>query len=156
MWRVPQYSPPVCSWFKRDNIIPLYNFIFAFNLVIMFIFALSLSLFSSPIESCQNFYKDFTLQIDMAFNVFFLLYFGLRVSWHVCMHGHTCTHMYSHSFMHILTYIYKHAVKHNGINNMHSAMQTGIVLHTSKRISILQNVMSRFYLFVVNNLNLEK
>lgn len=42
---------------------------------------ISLSLFlSSPIESCQNFYKDFTLQIDMAFNVFFLLYFGLRVS----------------------------------------------------------------------------
>lgn len=34
----------------------------------------------SPIESCQNFYKDFTLQIDMAFNIFFLLYFGLRVS----------------------------------------------------------------------------
>ncbi|XP_027885109.1 calcium-activated potassium channel subunit alpha-1-like isoform X8 [Xiphophorus couchianus] len=33
---------------------------------------------SDPIESCQNFYKDFTLQIDMAFNVFFLLYFGLR------------------------------------------------------------------------------
>ncbi|XP_061490868.1 calcium-activated potassium channel subunit alpha-1 isoform X7 [Rhineura floridana] len=33
---------------------------------------------SNPIESCQNFYKDFTLQIDMAFNVFFLLYFGLR------------------------------------------------------------------------------
>ncbi|KAM4525016.1 calcium-activated potassium channel subunit alpha-1a-like isoform 12-T12 [Odontesthes bonariensis] len=31
-----------------------------------------------PIESCQNFYEDFTLQIDMAFNVFFLLYFGLR------------------------------------------------------------------------------
>uniref|UniRef100_A0A4W5NHG9 BK channel n=1 Tax=Hucho hucho TaxID=62062 RepID=A0A4W5NHG9_9TELE len=29
-------------------------------------------------ESCQNFYKDFTLQIDMFFNVFFLLYFGLR------------------------------------------------------------------------------
>lgn len=44
--------------------------------------SLSLCL-SSPIESCQNFYKDFTLQIDMAFNVFFLLYFGLRVSWHV-------------------------------------------------------------------------
>uniref|UniRef100_A0A8C7G3W8 Calcium-activated potassium channel subunit alpha-1 n=1 Tax=Oncorhynchus kisutch TaxID=8019 RepID=A0A8C7G3W8_ONCKI len=36
------------------------------------------SLFHSPIESCQNFYKDFTLQIDMFFNVFFLLYFGLR------------------------------------------------------------------------------
>ncbi|XP_041424279.1 calcium-activated potassium channel subunit alpha-1 isoform X15 [Xenopus laevis] len=33
---------------------------------------------SNPIESCQNFYKDFTLQIDMAFNIFFLLYFGLR------------------------------------------------------------------------------
>ncbi|KAI1236427.1 hypothetical protein IHE44_0001719 [Lamprotornis superbus] len=33
---------------------------------------------ADPIESCQNFYKDFTLQIDMAFNVFFLLYFGLR------------------------------------------------------------------------------
>uniref|UniRef100_A0A7M4EU39 Calcium-activated potassium channel subunit alpha-1 n=1 Tax=Crocodylus porosus TaxID=8502 RepID=A0A7M4EU39_CROPO len=30
------------------------------------------------LKSCQNFYKDFTLQIDMAFNVFFLLYFGLR------------------------------------------------------------------------------
>lgn len=40
----------------------------------------SSSFVSSPIESCQNFYKDFTLQIDMAFNVFFLLYFGLRVS----------------------------------------------------------------------------
>uniref|UniRef100_A0A669C495 Calcium-activated potassium channel subunit alpha-1 n=1 Tax=Oreochromis niloticus TaxID=8128 RepID=A0A669C495_ORENI len=39
---------------------------------------LFLSLSNSPIESCQNFYKDFTLQIDMAFNVFFLLYFGLR------------------------------------------------------------------------------
>ena len=38
------------------------------------------SIASSPIESCQNFYKDFTLQIDMAFNIFFLLYFGLRVS----------------------------------------------------------------------------
>ncbi|XP_069096906.1 calcium-activated potassium channel subunit alpha-1 isoform X7 [Pleurodeles waltl] len=33
---------------------------------------------SNPIESCQNFYKDFTLQIDMTFNIFFLLYFGLR------------------------------------------------------------------------------
>ncbi|MGH0118184.1 UNVERIFIED_CONTAM: hypothetical protein FKN15_045331 [Acipenser sinensis] len=33
----------------------------------------------NPIESCQNFYKDTTLQIDMAFNVFFLLYFGLRL-----------------------------------------------------------------------------
>uniref|UniRef100_A0A6Q2XHU1 Calcium-activated potassium channel subunit alpha-1 n=1 Tax=Esox lucius TaxID=8010 RepID=A0A6Q2XHU1_ESOLU len=42
------------------------------NLVLPF------SIVHSPIESCQNFYKDFTLQIDMAFNVFFLLYFGLR------------------------------------------------------------------------------
>ncbi|MEQ2302876.1 Calcium-activated potassium channel subunit alpha-1, partial [Ameca splendens] len=31
-----------------------------------------------PIESCQTFYEDFTLQIDMACNIFFLLYFGLR------------------------------------------------------------------------------
>uniref|UniRef100_A0A452IXQ6 Calcium-activated potassium channel subunit alpha-1 n=1 Tax=Gopherus agassizii TaxID=38772 RepID=A0A452IXQ6_9SAUR len=44
--------------------------------LIFFIQFLFLS--NSPIESCQNFYKDFTLQIDMAFNVFFLLYFGLR------------------------------------------------------------------------------
>uniref|UniRef100_A0A668A8D6 Calcium-activated potassium channel subunit alpha-1 n=1 Tax=Myripristis murdjan TaxID=586833 RepID=A0A668A8D6_9TELE len=41
-------------------------------------YSLFLLLSYSPIESCQNFYKDFTLQIDMAFNVFFLLYFGLR------------------------------------------------------------------------------
>ncbi|XP_053541215.1 calcium-activated potassium channel subunit alpha-1 isoform X5 [Ictalurus punctatus] len=33
---------------------------------------------SSPIESCPHFDKEFTLQIDMAFNIFFLLYFGLR------------------------------------------------------------------------------
>ncbi|XP_053306469.1 calcium-activated potassium channel subunit alpha-1 isoform X13 [Spea bombifrons] len=33
---------------------------------------------SNDIESCQHFYKDITLQIDMAFNIFFLLYFGLR------------------------------------------------------------------------------
>lgn len=33
---------------------------------------------SNDIETCQNFYKDFTLQIDMTFNIFFLLYFGLR------------------------------------------------------------------------------
>ena len=48
-----------------------------FSFTLCFFFFLS----NSPIESCQNFYKDFTLQIDMAFNVFFLLYFGLRVSW---------------------------------------------------------------------------
>uniref|UniRef100_A0A8C4XH56 Calcium-activated potassium channel subunit alpha-1 n=1 Tax=Erpetoichthys calabaricus TaxID=27687 RepID=A0A8C4XH56_ERPCA len=42
------------------------------------IWAIKVRLHLIPIESCQNFYKDFTLQIDMAFNVFFLLYFGLR------------------------------------------------------------------------------
>uniref|UniRef100_A0A4W4G738 BK channel n=1 Tax=Electrophorus electricus TaxID=8005 RepID=A0A4W4G738_ELEEL len=31
-----------------------------------------------PIESCQDFSKDFSLQVDMVFNIFFLLYFGLR------------------------------------------------------------------------------
>ena len=45
----------------------------------IFVRGLNISPSNSPIESCQNFYKDFTLQIDMAFNVFFLLYFGLRV-----------------------------------------------------------------------------
>uniref|UniRef100_A0A4W6DG72 Calcium-activated potassium channel subunit alpha-1 n=1 Tax=Lates calcarifer TaxID=8187 RepID=A0A4W6DG72_LATCA len=56
------------------RVLVVFNFIIIFSLCVCF----SLSLFSSPIESCQNFYKDFTLQIDMAFNVFFLLYFGLR------------------------------------------------------------------------------
>ncbi|KYO27625.1 hypothetical protein Y1Q_0005194 [Alligator mississippiensis] len=53
--------------------------------LVVLVFALSIGALviyfidsSNPIESCQNFYKDFTLQIDMAFNVFFLLYFGLR------------------------------------------------------------------------------
>uniref|UniRef100_A0A674GDE1 Calcium-activated potassium channel subunit alpha-1 n=1 Tax=Taeniopygia guttata TaxID=59729 RepID=A0A674GDE1_TAEGU len=53
--------------------------------MVVLVFALSIGALviyfidsSNPIESCQNFYKDFTLQIDMAFNVFFLLYFGLR------------------------------------------------------------------------------
>lgn len=50
------------------------------------------SLSNSPIESCQNFYKDFTLQIDMAFNVFFLLYFGLRVSLSITAQCHSGTH----------------------------------------------------------------
>ena len=30
------------------------------------------------IETCKNFYTDRMLQVDMAFNVFFLIYFGLR------------------------------------------------------------------------------
>uniref|UniRef100_A0A4W4HLS4 BK channel n=1 Tax=Electrophorus electricus TaxID=8005 RepID=A0A4W4HLS4_ELEEL len=33
---------------------------------------------SDPIESCPDFSTDFTLQVDMVFNIFFLLYFGLR------------------------------------------------------------------------------
>ncbi|XP_058666458.1 calcium-activated potassium channel subunit alpha-1 isoform X3 [Ammospiza caudacuta] len=55
------------------------------RVLVVLVFALSIGALviyfidsSNPIESCQNFYKDFTLQIDMAFNVFFLLYFGLR------------------------------------------------------------------------------
>ncbi|KAM6263032.1 calcium-activated potassium channel subunit alpha-1 isoform 12-T14 [Spheniscus humboldti] len=55
------------------------------RVLVVLVFALSIGALviyfidsSKPIESCQNFYKDFTLQIDMAFNVFFLLYFGLR------------------------------------------------------------------------------
>ncbi|KAJ3607667.1 hypothetical protein NHX12_024718 [Muraenolepis orangiensis] len=55
------------------------------RVAVVLVFALSIGALviyfidsSDPIESCQNFYEDFTLQIDMAFNVFFLLYFGLR------------------------------------------------------------------------------
>ncbi|XP_041124305.1 calcium-activated potassium channel subunit alpha-1-like isoform X26 [Polyodon spathula] len=55
------------------------------RVLVVLVFALSIGALviyfidsSDPIESCQNFYKDTTLQIDMAFNVFFLLYFGLR------------------------------------------------------------------------------
>uniref|UniRef100_A0A8C2JQ35 Calcium-activated potassium channel subunit alpha-1 n=1 Tax=Cyprinus carpio TaxID=7962 RepID=A0A8C2JQ35_CYPCA len=55
------------------------------RVLVVLVFALSIGALgiyfidsSDPIESCPNFYKDFTLQIDMAFNVFFLLYFGLR------------------------------------------------------------------------------
>ncbi|XP_034754413.1 calcium-activated potassium channel subunit alpha-1a isoform X23 [Etheostoma cragini] len=55
------------------------------RVLVVLVFALSIGALgiyfidsSDPIESCQHFYEDFTLQIDMAFNVFFLLYFGLR------------------------------------------------------------------------------
>ncbi|XP_061613199.1 calcium-activated potassium channel subunit alpha-1-like isoform X1 [Phyllopteryx taeniolatus] len=55
------------------------------RVLVVLVFALSIGALviyfidsSDPIESCQNFYKDVTLQIDMAFNIFFLLYFGLR------------------------------------------------------------------------------
>ncbi|XP_076855991.1 calcium-activated potassium channel subunit alpha-1-like [Brachyhypopomus gauderio] len=33
---------------------------------------------ADPIESCPDFRTDFTLQVDMVLNIFFLLYFGLR------------------------------------------------------------------------------
>uniref|UniRef100_A0A7N8YKM2 Calcium-activated potassium channel subunit alpha-1 n=1 Tax=Mastacembelus armatus TaxID=205130 RepID=A0A7N8YKM2_9TELE len=55
------------------------------RVLVVLVFALSIGALviyfidsSDPIETCKNFYNDFTLQIDMAFNVFFLLYFGLR------------------------------------------------------------------------------
>ncbi|XP_031416657.1 calcium-activated potassium channel subunit alpha-1-like isoform X6 [Clupea harengus] len=55
------------------------------RVLVVLVFALSIGALviyfidsSDEIESCQNFTKDLTLQIDMAFNVFFLLYFGLR------------------------------------------------------------------------------
>lgn len=66
------------------NTIVIYHFNHSFPNFTVSSYPWTLTLFvsvsNSPIESCQNFYKDFTLQIDMAFNVFFLLYFGLRVS----------------------------------------------------------------------------
>ncbi|KAM9773197.1 calcium-activated potassium channel subunit alpha-1-like isoform 4-T4 [Syngnathus typhle] len=55
------------------------------RVLVVLVFALSIGALmiyfidsSNLIESCQNFYEDVTLQIDMAFNIFFLLYFGLR------------------------------------------------------------------------------
>uniref|UniRef100_A0AAY4ADY6 Calcium-activated potassium channel subunit alpha-1 n=1 Tax=Denticeps clupeoides TaxID=299321 RepID=A0AAY4ADY6_9TELE len=55
------------------------------RVLVVLVFALSIGALviyfidsSDPIESCQIFSEDLTLQIDMAFNIFFLLYFGLR------------------------------------------------------------------------------
>ncbi|XP_062858769.1 calcium-activated potassium channel subunit alpha-1-like isoform X1 [Trichomycterus rosablanca] len=55
------------------------------RVLVVLVFALSIGALviyfidsSAPIESCPHFDQDFTLQIDMAFNIFFLLYFGLR------------------------------------------------------------------------------
>uniref|UniRef100_A0A8C5B3Y2 BK channel n=1 Tax=Gadus morhua TaxID=8049 RepID=A0A8C5B3Y2_GADMO len=55
------------------------------RVLVVLVFALSIGALviyfidsSDAIESCHYFYEDYTLQIDMAFNVFFLLYFGLR------------------------------------------------------------------------------
>uniref|UniRef100_A0A8C7M9B9 Calcium-activated potassium channel subunit alpha-1 n=1 Tax=Oncorhynchus kisutch TaxID=8019 RepID=A0A8C7M9B9_ONCKI len=62
LWRTLKYLWTVCCHCNTKKKVDFFPF----------------SLFHSPIESCQNFYKDFTLQIDMFFNVFFLLYFGLR------------------------------------------------------------------------------
>ncbi|KAM9273413.1 calcium-activated potassium channel subunit alpha-1 isoform 8-T8 [Morus bassanus] len=72
LWRTLKYLWTVCCHCGVKNKVVLVFALSIGALVIYFIDS------SSPIESCQNFYKDFTLQIDMAFNVFFLLYFGLR------------------------------------------------------------------------------
>ncbi|XP_047208318.1 calcium-activated potassium channel subunit alpha-1a isoform X18 [Girardinichthys multiradiatus] len=55
------------------------------RVLVVLVFALSIGALgiyfidsADPIESCPIFYEDFTLQIDMACNIFFLLYFGLR------------------------------------------------------------------------------
>ncbi|KAL1264837.1 hypothetical protein QQF64_005192, partial [Cirrhinus molitorella] len=57
------------------NILPFVVLVFALSIGALVIYFIDSS---KPIESCQQFDKDYTLQIDMAFNVFFLLYFGLR------------------------------------------------------------------------------
>lgn len=103
IWRSPYFWTPLCSWFERKSV-------HVFNLCVMY-FSPPFSLFSSPIESCQNFYTDFTLQIDMAFNVFFLLYFGLRVRWRMCLRAH----MHTQYCTHLLT------AKDTCTNNIHTA-----------------------------------
>uniref|UniRef100_A0A4W3IEJ9 BK channel n=1 Tax=Callorhinchus milii TaxID=7868 RepID=A0A4W3IEJ9_CALMI len=72
LWRTFNYLWTVCCHCNPKNKVVLVFALSIGALVIYFIDS------SDPIESCQDFYKDFTLQIDMAFNVFFLLYFGLR------------------------------------------------------------------------------
>uniref|UniRef100_A0A8C5FI21 BK channel n=1 Tax=Gadus morhua TaxID=8049 RepID=A0A8C5FI21_GADMO len=72
LWRTLKYLYTVCC---HCNIKPKVVLVFALSIGALGIYFIDSS---DPIESCQNFYKDFTLQIDMAFNVFFLLYFGLR------------------------------------------------------------------------------
>uniref|UniRef100_A0A3Q3E842 Calcium-activated potassium channel subunit alpha-1 n=1 Tax=Labrus bergylta TaxID=56723 RepID=A0A3Q3E842_9LABR len=72
LWRTLKYLWTVCC---HCNIKPKVVLVFALSIGALGIYFIDSS---DPIESCQNFYKDFTLQIDMAFNVFFLLYFGLR------------------------------------------------------------------------------
>uniref|UniRef100_G3NC79 BK channel n=1 Tax=Gasterosteus aculeatus TaxID=69293 RepID=G3NC79_GASAC len=72
LWRTLKYLWTVCCHCNAKKKVVLVFALSIGALVIYFIDS------SDPIESCQNFYQDFTLQIDMAFNVFFLLYFGLR------------------------------------------------------------------------------
>uniref|UniRef100_A0A4W6DFA5 Calcium-activated potassium channel subunit alpha-1 n=1 Tax=Lates calcarifer TaxID=8187 RepID=A0A4W6DFA5_LATCA len=72
LWRTLKYLWTVCCHCNIKNKVVL---VFALSIGALGIYFIDSS---DPIESCQNFYKDFTLQIDMAFNVFFLLYFGLR------------------------------------------------------------------------------
>uniref|UniRef100_A0A7N6AZ06 BK channel n=1 Tax=Anabas testudineus TaxID=64144 RepID=A0A7N6AZ06_ANATE len=72
IWRTLKYLWTVCCHCNIKNKVVL---VFALSIGALGIYFIDSS---DPIESCQNFYKDFTLQIDMAFNVFFLLYFGLR------------------------------------------------------------------------------
>ncbi|XP_067092796.1 calcium-activated potassium channel subunit alpha-1a isoform X9 [Osmerus mordax] len=72
LWRTLTYLWTVCCHCNIKNKVVL---VFALSIGALGIYFIDSS---DPIESCQNFYKDFTLQIDMAFNVFFLLYFGLR------------------------------------------------------------------------------
>uniref|UniRef100_A0A8C2QBA5 Calcium-activated potassium channel subunit alpha-1 n=1 Tax=Cyprinus carpio TaxID=7962 RepID=A0A8C2QBA5_CYPCA len=72
LWRTLKYLWTVCCHCNIKHKVVL---VFALSIGALGIYFIDSS---DPIESCQNFYKDFTLQIDMAFNVFFLLYFGLR------------------------------------------------------------------------------
>ncbi|XP_076141246.1 calcium-activated potassium channel subunit alpha-1a isoform X5 [Alosa pseudoharengus] len=72
LWRTLKYMWTVCC---HCNIKTKVVLVFALSIGALGIYFIDSS---DPIESCQNFYQDFTLQIDMAFNVFFLLYFGLR------------------------------------------------------------------------------
>ncbi|TRY68117.1 hypothetical protein DNTS_023812 [Danionella cerebrum] len=64
-------SPDYTGVNERDPVV----LVFALSIGALVIYFIDSS---DPIESCKHFDKDFTLQIDMAFNVFFLLYFGLR------------------------------------------------------------------------------
>uniref|UniRef100_A0A8C7ZGI6 Calcium-activated potassium channel subunit alpha-1 n=1 Tax=Oryzias sinensis TaxID=183150 RepID=A0A8C7ZGI6_9TELE len=72
LWRTLKYLWTVCC---HCNIKKKVVLVFALSIGALGIYFIDSS---DPIESCQSFYDDFTLQIDMAFNVFFLLYFGLR------------------------------------------------------------------------------